>query len=352
MATAVTLAEVARRAEVSTSTVSRVLGGAGSVSPATAARVARIAAELGYVPSDRAARPARRRSRTLGVLAPPLTWPWTGEVLRGALDAADGAGYGLMIFTGSRAAQSVRRFASAAAARPLGGLLAIEPQCPPGFLADLQRGGLPVVVIQDRGGETPFPTVGTDNVGAAYAAARHLLRLGRTRPIVVTGPTGLECTRQRLTGFADVYAAAGLALAPWRVVECDFTFDGGLRTVTSLLRTLRHPGGPDPGFDALFAHNDLSAAGAVRALHDAGVRVPQDVAVVGFDDIAEAALTDPPLTTVRQPLGEMGGAAARLLMALAEGGPSRAADAPITLPYSLVVRASSAAAARAPARPG
>ena len=341
MPRAITIAEVARLAGVSKTTVSRVLNGVGAVDPVTAARVNRIIAESGYVPSARAVGLARGRTRVIGVLVPPLTWPWTAQVLHGVLDAVDDEGYSPLLFTSTRAVESVCRFGSRFSGRSIDGLLALEPQHL-GFLSDLQRGGLPVALLHDRGDQAIFPTVGTDNRDAAHAAARHLLRLGRTRPVVVTGPMDLECSRQRLAGFADVYAVAGHPLEPWRVIESDFTVAGGRRHISLLLKSLRYAAadhGIDVGFDALFAHNDLSAAGAMQALRCAGLRVPQDVAVVGFDDVPDAVYTDPPLTTVHQPLSEMGEAAARLLMALADG--VSPAGIPVTLPTNLVVRGSS-----------
>ncbi len=328
----ITMADVAARAGVSKTTVSRVLNGKGELDPSTAARVRRVIQELGYVPSAGAVSLARGRTRVLGMLVPSLSWPWIGEVLQGVADAVEEEGYGLLLFSCSKGEQSLQRFASQASAKSFDGLLVIEPEGTLEFIAGLHRGGLPVVLIDDRGHQPEFPSVGTTNRAGAQEAARHLLGLGRTRPIVVGGPGDLGCTQERLAGFAEVYAEAGLALEPWRVVDGDFTFEGGRSEIGRLLK------GAEPGFDAVFAHNDLSAAGAIQALREAGLQVPKDVAVVGFDDIPEASHTDPPLTTVHQPLREMGETAARALMGHFDGSPL--ASDPIVLPTTLVARAS------------
>ena len=336
----ITMADVAARAGVSKTTVSRVLNGKGELDPGTAARVRQVIDELGYVPSAGAVSLARGRTRVLGMLVPSLSWPWMGEVLQGVIDAVEDEGYGLLLFSCSKGEESIRRFASQASSKSFDGLLVIEPEGTLEFIAGLHRGGLPVVLIDDRGRRPQFPSVATTNRSGAQDAARHLLGLGRTRPIVVGGPEDLGCTQERLAGFAEVYAEAGLPLEPWRVVDGDFTFEGGRQEISRLLKGGRLLKAAGPGFDAVFAHNDLSAAGAIQALREAGMQTPRDVAVVGFDDVPQASTTDPPLTTVHQPLREMGETAARALMGHFDGRPLAAE--PIVLPTELVVRGSTA----------
>ena len=337
----ITMADVAARAGVSKTTVSRVLNGKGELDPSTAARVRRVIQELGYVPSAGAVSLARGRTRVLGMLVPSLSWPWIGEVLQGVADAVEEEGYGLLLFSCSKGEHSLQRFASQASAKSFDGLLVIEPEGTLEFITGLHRGGLPVVLIDDRGHQPEFPSVGTTNRAGAQEAARHLLAIGRTRPIVVSGPEELGCTQERLAGFAEVYAAAGLPLEPWRVVDGDFNFEGGHAEISRLLKAGRLLKATDPGFDAVFAHNDLSAAGAIQALREAGLHVPKDVAVVGFDDVPQASYTDPPLTTVHQPLREMGETAARALMGHFDGTPLTVD--PIVLPTTLVLRGSTTA---------
>jgi len=327
----ITIADVAARAGVSKTTVSRVLNGKGELDLRTAERVRQVIDELGYVPSARAVGLARGRTRIVGMLVPSLTWPWMGEVLQGAVDVVESEGYGLLLFTFNRGAESMQQFASQVSSQSFDGLLVIEPEGTLTFIEQLHARGLPVVLIDDRDKRPQFPSVATTNYAGGESAARHLLELGRRRPLVITGVERFGCTHERLDGFRDTYAAAGTELDPRLVFEGDFTHESGRRGVQYALDERLD-------FDAVFAHNDLSATGAMQALLDHGRRIPQDVAVVGFDDIPMAAHTQPPLTTVHQPLREMGEAAARMLLAHFEGSPLP--NRPTVIPATFTVRGS------------
>ncbi|MEW2385666.1 LacI family DNA-binding transcriptional regulator [Micromonospora sp. NPDC047707] len=327
----ITIADVASRAGVSKTTVSRVLNGKGEVDQGTADRVRAVISDLGYVPSARAVGLARGRTRVVGMLVPALTWPWMGEVLQGAVDVVEDEGYALLLFTCNRGDQSMRRFTSQVSAKSFDGLLVVEPEGTLDHITALHEQGLPVILIDDRVHRPRFPSVRTTNHAGARAAAAHLLELGRRRPLVITGVPQFGCTEERSAGFAECYAEAGLPIDPDLVVDGDFTFECGRTAVQRLLAA----GVP---FDAVFAHNDLSAAGALQALMDAGRRVPADVAVVGFDDLPLAGHTHPPLSSVRQPLREMGEAAARTLISHLDGTPLP--DSPIVIPTGFTVRAS------------
>ncbi|MFI1394733.1 LacI family DNA-binding transcriptional regulator [Streptomyces sp. NPDC020681] len=320
----VTIADVAREAGVSKTTVSRVLNTKAEVDVSTAARVREVIADLGYVPSRGAVGLARGNSRTVGMLTPPLTWPWMGEVLQGAVDTVEAAGYGLLLFTCNRGAESVEHFTSQVSARAFDGLLVVEPDNTLDTITAMHRAGLPVVLIDDRGHHPEFPSVATTNREGAASAARHLLAAGRSRPLIITGRRDFGCVRDRLDGFLDV-------LPTGLIAQGDFTEASGRLAVDRALAS----GQP---FDSVFAHNDLSAAGALRALRAAGRRVPDDIAVVGFDDIPMAEHTEPPLTTVRQPMRGMGERAASMLLAHLAGTP--APDEPVVLPTELIVRES------------
>lgn len=318
----VTIADVAREAGVSKTTVSRVINTKGEVGGSTAARVREVIAQLGYVPSSGAVGLARGSSRTVGMLVPSLTWPWMGEVLQGVVDTVEAADYGLLLFTCNRGAESVERFTSQVSARAFDGLVVVEPENTLDHLTELHRDGLPIVLIDDRGHHPEFPSVVTTNHEGGASAARHLRAAGRTRPLVITGPQGFGCVRDRLAGFVSV-------LPTDLVVRGDFTESCGRLAVEQLLAT-------GVEFDSVFAHNDITAAGVLRALRAAGRTVPGDIAVVGFDDIPMAEHTEPPLTTVRQPTRQMGETAARMLLSHLGGTP--VPDAPVVLPTELVVR--------------
>jgi LacI family transcriptional regulator len=331
----ITIADVAARANVSKTTVSRVLNGKGELDQATAARVRRVIDELGYVPSARAVGLARGRTRVVGMLVPSLTWPWIGEVLQGAVDVLETERYGLLLFTCNRGDESMRQFAAQVSAKSFDGLLVIEPEGTLDYIRTLYARAFPVVLIDDRGNEpVQIPTIATTNHDGAAAAGRHLLAQGRRRPLVITGPERFGCTRQRLAGFREAYARAGITVGDERVFVGDFTVESGRAGIRQAVAD-----GLD--FDAVFAHNDLSAIGAMQAVLDSGRTVPADVALVGFDDIPSAAHTQPPLTTVHQPLREMGQAAARALLAHFEGTPLP--QRPTVIPATFTARGSSSA---------
>ncbi|MCE7080750.1 LacI family DNA-binding transcriptional regulator [Streptomyces sp. ST2-7A] len=327
----VTIADVARTAAVSKTTVSRVLNGKGEVDSGTADRVRTVIAELGYVPSSRAVGLARGDSRTLAILVPSLTWPWVSEMLQGVADVVEAAGYGLLLFTCNRGEASMAQFTGQVSARAFDGLLAIVPGDTLPAIEALHRQGLPLVLIDDQGQRPTFPAVATTNTAGGAAAARHLMETGRRTPLVVAGPRHFGCVSDRLTGFSEVMREYGVRHDPALIVDSEFTLPSGQTAVERALASGRR-------FDSVFALNDQTAVGALRALRAAGRRVPEDVAVVGFDDLPLAVSVDPPLTTVRQPMHAMGETAARMLLRHLGGAPLD--PDPVVLPTELVVRAS------------
>lgn len=325
----VTIAEVARRARVSKTTVSRVLNNKGDVDAATAIRVREVIAATGYTPSAGAVGLARGRTQTVGMLVPGLTWPWMGDVLQGVSDVLEARGYGLLLHTMNRGEDSLTQFARHVSSNAFDGLLLVEPPDTLSYITSLHESGLPVVMIDDRGHHPGFPSVATSNHTGAAAAAAHLLALGRTRLAMVSGPVAFGCTRDRSAGFH-----ATTSVDPRLVTEGDFTRGGGQAAIEELL-ALGLP------FDGVFAHNDLMAVGVLDGLRAAGRAVPDEVAVIGFDDISIAAHTQPALTTVRQPSREMGEAAATMLLAHLAG--EALPTEPLVVPTSLVVRESAPA---------
>lgn len=331
----VTIADIARQAGVSKATVSRVLNGKPDVDEVTAQRIRRIVTETGYTPSARAVGLARGRTQIVGVLVPSLSWPWMAELLQGVVEVVEAAGYGMLLYTTTRGQESLDQFASQMSSNSFDGLVVIEPPNTLNYIAGLYRKGLPVVLIDDRGHHPEFPSVVTTNVAGGQQAATHLAATGRRRPAMVTGPREYGAVRDRERGFRDGMLVAGVTLDGRLVVEADFTEQGGFDATEELLAAGR-------GFDGLFAHNDLMAVGALRALRGRGIYVPEPVGVVGFDDIPMAAHTEPPLTTIRQPCREMGEAAARTLLSHLAGQPMP--TQPVVLPTSLVVRRSAPSA--------
>jgi len=327
----VTIAEVARRARVSKTTVSRVLNNKGDVDAATAIRVREVIAATGYTPSAGAVGLARGRTQTVGMLVPGLTWPWMGDVLQGVADVLEARGYGLLLHTVNRGEDSLTQFARHVSANAFDGLLLVEPPDTLSYITGLHESGLPVVMIDDRGHHPGFPSVATSNHKGAADAAAHLLALGRTRLAMVSGPATFGCTRDRSAGLRTRLELSGVGFDERLMVEGDFTRGGGEAAISELVAS----GVP---FDGVFAHNDLMAVGVLDGLRAAGRAVPDDVAVIGFDDISIAAHTRPALTTVRQPSREMGEAAATMLLAHLAG--EALPPDPLVVPTSLVVRES------------
>jgi LacI family transcriptional regulator len=327
----VTIAEVARRARVSKTTVSRVLNNKSDVDAATATRVREVIAATGYTPSAGAVGLAKGVTHTVGMLVPGLTRPWLGELLQGIADVVESMGYGLLLNTSNRGEDSLARFGRQVAAHAFDGLLLIEPTNEVRRLRVLHDATLPVVVLDDCRPMPGFASVRTDHIAAGAAAARHFLAAGRRRLAVVTGPPELICTTEKQRGFSRALREAGVSLDGRMVVEGDFTADTGAEAI----RQIVHAG---LDFDGVFAHDDVTALGVLTGLRETGRSVPDDVAVIGFDDIPPAARAQPPLTTLHRPLRELGETAARLLLGRLNG--SALPDDPLFVPAPLVVRES------------
>ena len=335
--TSPTLEQVAALAGVSRATVSRVVNGSPKVSPAVRAQVERAVAKLGYVP-NRAARSlvTRRADSVALVVSEPharfFSEPFFAGMVRGVSAALAETGVQLLLLIAHDLPDRGRLERYVVGGHVDGVLLASLHGHDP-LPATLERAGVPAVLVgrpaADRG--APASYVDADNRGGARAAVGHLAGRGRRRIATITGPLDMGVGLDRLDGYRDGLAAAGLDADPGLVEPGDFTEEGGAAATARLLER------PGPPVDAIFAASDLMAAGALRALRAAGRRVPEDVAVVGFEDSAVARYAQPPLTTVRQPIEEMGRQATRLLLDKVAG---EAGGMHLILDTELVVRAS------------
>ncbi|CAM3357080.1 LacI family DNA-binding transcriptional regulator [Kibdelosporangium persicum] len=326
----VSLKDVAARAGVSFQTASKVLNGHSRVaSPSTRERIQRAAAELGYVPNAMARGLVRQASVTIGVLADDFSDQAVSQFVLAAQRAAASHGHGALISSVHADIDAELAVRKLLEYRVDGILVAApsledEPQ-----LGDALRGPLPVVSINRiHGGGVPL--IGSDHALTGTLAAQHLLDLGHRRIGTVIGPRGRQVVRRRTRGFRDTLRAAGRPLPERRIAEADWTYDGGWAATHRLLDT-------DPAITAVFVQNDVMAMGALKALHERGLRLPADCSVVGCDDLSFAAYLVPPLTTVRIPFEETGERAATLLLDRIGGKqiPTRN-----LLPVELVVRES------------
>lgn len=329
-----TMNDVARVADVSIATVSHVINGTRFVSPERVERVHAAMRELDYTP-DATARSLRvGRTDTIGLVVPDNSNPFFAELARWIEDAGFEAGYTTILANSNERPYRERRYINTLLSKRVDGLI-ITPTAESdneALIASLRKARIPIVVM-DRDVALPMADVVLyDDAAGSGDAARHLIELGHTKFACIAGPPGVPA--ERLDGFLIALRDAGISITPNNVVAGDFHFAGG-REATAKLLTIGKP------FTALFAANDLMAAGAIRTLAEHGLAVPDDVSVVGFDDAPIAEMVSPPLTTVRQPLQDMADAAVSLLLARVqnEGGKKRTRR---VLRTSLVVRDSSA----------
>jgi LacI family transcriptional regulator len=328
-----TIRDVAAHARVSHQTVSRVINGNPNVSEATRSRVLAAIAELGYVPSPMARGLISNRTHSLGVVADDISDQFFARMVAGAEAEARSRGYYLMI--GSvEPDDDERGYLRLMLERRVEGLILARPSSPlsPARLAPLQDAGVPLVLVSFGAG-VPGMLVDVDNRGGGYEATRHLLDMGHRRIATIVGPRDWPSAGARLEGYRDALREAGVAEEPALVEHAD---DWGPESGRAATARLLERGAP---FTALFAHSDLAAVGAIRQLRLAGLGVPHDVSVVGFDDLPVAAFVDPPLTTVHQPMEEVGALAAALLLDRLVDGEEPAAEQHL-LPAALVVRQS------------
>ncbi|WP_318199614.1 LacI family DNA-binding transcriptional regulator [Streptomyces sp. SCL15-4] len=326
-----TLEEVAGLAGVSRSVASRVLNNAPHVSRAKRDAVERAVRRLGYVPHSTARALATRQTGAAALVVAgedPSIFadPFFARVIVGASAALEEADLHLMLCLAA-SDRGRKRVEELLRARSADGvmLMALREDDPLARMAE--EAEIPVVFGGRPVGWVPRWYVDVDNAGGAREATEYLIARGRTRVAALCGRLDTEAGRARYRGYRDAMLAAGLTPYPPR--EGDFTEPGGAAVMAALLA--HHP-----GVDAVFAANDNMGAGALRTLRAAGRRVPADVAVVGFDDLAVAQVADPPLTTVHQPIGALGREMARMLVALVNGQD----PTPLILPTRLVTRSS------------
>jgi DNA-binding LacI/PurR family transcriptional regulator len=291
-----TIADVAARSGVSTATVSRVLSGSVPARPETRDRVLAAARELAYRPSGVARALKRRETKTLGLLVTDLGNPFYPEVVRSVEAAAHERGYGLVLCNAADDPRRELAYLDLLIERRVDGIIIASSRATRRHASVLASSAIPVVLLNSGAVGSRLPTIDTAHRRGARLAAEHLVGLGHQRLGHISGPSANAASGQRLHGLRDALHAAGLADDALRIGPGNGRVDGGA-TAADLVRD---------GVTAIACYNDLTAIGALRTLRTAGVRVPDDVSVVGFDDIEMAAWTDPPLTTVRQPIGDMG----------------------------------------------
>ncbi|MFJ4807470.1 LacI family DNA-binding transcriptional regulator [Streptomyces longwoodensis] len=330
-----TIKTVAAHAGVGRTTVSRVVNGSDLVSAEARARVLAAIKELNYVPNSVARGLVTNRTDAVALVIPESesrlgSEPFFAAIIRGVSGACAESRTQLQLMLVRDAAER-DQLTESVATRRVDGVLLLSVHSGDRLPGMLEEMGLPTVLAGRRGADEQLSYVIADNAGGAAAAVRHLLGRGRRRVATITGPLDMDVGRSRLAGWHAAHREAGVAAEDLLVETGDFTEEGGAHAMRSLLERA-------PDLDAVFAASDLMAVGALTELRRWKRRAPEDVAVVGFEDSVLARHTDPPLTTVRQPVEELGRTMARILTDITRHGADRQQ---ITLPTELVVRASS-----------
>jgi len=334
-----TLEHIGRLANVSRSTVSRVVNDEPNVRPELRERIWQVIRETGYQPHAAARSLVTRRTRIVGVIIPEaltklFTDPFFPRLLYGITETCNARHYYLNLALCNGPAGQEEMYRRVLGSGNLDGVIVASAQLSDPIFPKLLGNGVPFV-LAGRHPDERVNYVDVDNVGGARMAVEHLLRLGHTRIATITGPLTMTSGEDRLTGYRQALEAQRMGIDEQLVVEGDYTEGGGALAMRRLLAA-------SP--TAVFAASDVMAIGALKVLREVGRRVPQDVALVGFDDVTIATAVEPPLTTVRQPIGQLGSMAADLLLDLLEkpqGPPGQAPSvqaARIVLPTRLVVR--------------
>jgi len=318
-----TLLDVARHAGVSPSTVSRILNGTAKVSDDKRAAVMAAIEKMNFAPNQMAQGLKKGRSMTIGIVVQDISSPFFDETLRGVDDGLKGTGFASVIVSGHWNAAEEKDRIRLLLARKVDGIILLS-----GRIEDesiLQFANHRPIVSTGRDLHTRSALgFKLDNEQGAYLAVRHLVELGHRRIAFVTGPANNNDADERLKGYTRALAESDIAFEPKLVTAGDFHEAGGLMAVNHLFETGQQ-------FTAVFAANDLSAYGVRLCLYRKGIRVPDDISLVGFDDLPGSAYTTPPLTTIRQPLYDMGKIATNALLTLINGDPVLAQIPPLEL---------------------
>lgn len=329
----VTIKDVAKAVGVAHSTVSRALNGDPRISHETRERVLRAARELNYQPNVSARGLVRRKVLSIGLVVPDVTEPFYGRIVEGVDRATYEAGFNLVLYLTH--ADRRREIAALEQIRQgrVDGLILMIRKAKAEAVIEMKQQGVPLVLLLQQIRGSGIDSVRVDNAEGALAAVRHLIAGGHRRIALVSGPAQAPDAQERHRGYKTALEQAGIAYDAQLVVRGDFSFASGARAAEKLLHL---PERQRP--TAIFAANDHMAMGAIKYLAEHGIAVPQQMAVVGFDDLAPAAYFSPSLTTVRQPVEESGRQAAELLIGRIQGAVRESRE--IILKTELVVRES------------
>ncbi|BAP45358.1 LacI family transcriptional regulator [Pseudomonas sp. StFLB209] len=324
--------EVARLAGVSVATVSRTLKYPERVLAQTRDKVNAAVKQAGYRPNQMAVQFRSRKTGNLVILVPTIANTFFARVISGAQQAAQAANYRLLLCDTQGREAVEREFAELVYAHQADGVIQLRAYDP--YQQPLPGVELPPIVNAcEVDAQGRHPTISLDNRAAARAVTQHLIELGHRRIGLIKGPKSSPLTRERVAGYQDAVHQAGIAPDPALICHGNFSLQAGYDGAANLLQLAERP-------TALFCENDEMAIGALKQIKQQGLRVPEDISLVGFDDIPFAAYCDPPLTTIAQPAEAFGQLAVEMLIALIEKKPLTAQH--VTLPFELTLRQSTA----------
>ena len=328
-----TMKDVAQLAGVSTATVSRALMNPEKVSVSTRKRVETAVLEAGYSPNTLARNLRRNESKTIITIVPDICDPYFAEIIRGIEDAAVENDYLVLLGDSGQQKKRESSFVNLVLTKQADGMLLLGTDYPFDVSKAEQKNLPPMVMACEFAPELELPTVHIDNLTSAFEAVNYLAQLGHKRIAQISGPTSATLCQFRQQGYQQALRRAGVTMNPAYSTVGDFTFEAGAQAVRQLLALPEQP-------TAIFCHNDAMAIGAIQEAKKLGLRVPQDLSIVGFDDIQFAQYCDPPLTTISQPRYEIGRQAMLMMLDLLKGNDVQAGSR--LLEAKLVVRGSTA----------
>jgi LacI family transcriptional regulator len=308
-----TMKQVAEKAGVSVSTVSHVLNNTRVVSPDVRARVLAIIAEMRYIPSAVARSLKNDKTHTIGMMVPNNSNPYFAELIQGIEDAAFKLSYNVILCNAYDDSKKQAAYLRVLMEKRIDGLILVASGADDELALLLSDQSVPIVLVDREVAGVQADFIEADHETGGYLATRYLIELGHTAIACVAGPADLPPARDRVAGYLRALAEAGLACPPGYLVRSDFTSEGGFQAFRTLLALAAPP-------TAIFSSNDLMALGGICAASEALVRIPEQLSVIGYDDIALASYSTPRLTTMAQPKYEMGQMVTRVLLERIKGG--------------------------------
>ena len=310
--TAATMKDVALKAKVSTATVSRALMNPDKVSQATRNRVEKAAREVGYLPQPMGRNVKRNESRTILVIVPDICDPFFSEIIRGIEVTAANHGYLVLIGDCAHQNQQEKTFIDLIITKQIDGMLLLGSRLPFDASIEEQRNLPPMVMANEFAPELELPTVHIDNLTAVFDAVNYLYEQGHKRIGCIAGPEEMPLCHYRLQGYVQALRRCDIMVDPQYIARGDFTFEAGSKAMQQLLDLPQPP-------TAVFCHSDVMALGALSQAKRQGLKVPEDLSIIGFDNIDLTQFCDPPLTTIAQPRYEIGREAMLLLLDQMQG---------------------------------